>query len=307
MYLTKDLTGQRFGFLTVIRRIENYVTKQGKQLSQWECLCDCGNYTTAYTALLTTGHKKSCGCQKHGKEPIDLTNQRFGKLTVIERVGTRNGSPLWKCKCDCGNEIETITQRLRNGEAKSCGCYIRDWISQRNRKYNKYEIKDNYVIGYTENGEKFFVDIDDLEKIKPYYWKVSSSGYIIAWDKEIKTNIHLHRLIMNCNDENLVVDHIGGSKTINDNRKRNLRIVSQAQNQMNAKRYKNNTSGHTGVRFDKRSGKWLATINFNYKNYWLGLYENYNDAVKAREKAEDEYFGEYGYRNSQKQIQQYAD
>ena len=40
---------------------------------------------------------------------IDLTGQRFGKLTVIEKSGTKNGSVLWKCECDCGNYTEVIT------------------------------------------------------------------------------------------------------------------------------------------------------------------------------------------------------
>lgn len=43
---------------------------------------------------------------------IDLAGQRFGKLTVIEKSGTKNGSVLWKCKCDCdcdcGNYTEVI-------------------------------------------------------------------------------------------------------------------------------------------------------------------------------------------------------
>ena len=37
---------------------------------------------------------------------IDLTDMRFGKLTVIERAPNRNGKTYWKCKCDCGTEKE---------------------------------------------------------------------------------------------------------------------------------------------------------------------------------------------------------
>ena len=40
---------------------------------------------------------------------IDLTGQRFGKLTVIEKSDIKNGSVLWKGKCDCGNYTEVIT------------------------------------------------------------------------------------------------------------------------------------------------------------------------------------------------------
>ena len=53
---------------------------------------------------------------------IDLTGQRFGRLTVIERVGTQCGHPQWRCKCDCGKEVFSLTGDLRKGKTKSCGC-----------------------------------------------------------------------------------------------------------------------------------------------------------------------------------------
>jgi len=52
----------------------------------------------------------------------DLTGQRFGRLVAIERAGTRNGYALWKCKCDCGKETEVISNSLKRGLSKSCGC-----------------------------------------------------------------------------------------------------------------------------------------------------------------------------------------
>lgn len=52
----------------------------------------------------------------------DLSNQRFGKLLVIERVGSNGrGSSIWRCKCDCGNEKIISSSDLRSGRL-SCGC-----------------------------------------------------------------------------------------------------------------------------------------------------------------------------------------
>ncbi len=70
---------------------------------------------------------------------IDLTGQRFGKLTVIEKSGTKNGSVLWKCKCDCGNYTEVITALLRNGSVSSCGCLakLNRCIDIINQKFNR--------------------------------------------------------------------------------------------------------------------------------------------------------------------------
>ena len=54
--------------------------------------------------------------------PLDLTGQKFGKLTVLELSEYGNGYRKWKCKCDCGNICYIPTKTLRNGTAKSCGC-----------------------------------------------------------------------------------------------------------------------------------------------------------------------------------------
>lgn len=68
---------------------------------------------------------------------IDLTGQRFGRLTVIEYVGTVNQKAKWLCKCDCGNEKIVSTKCLRNGETKSCGCYHKDRASVANLTHGK--------------------------------------------------------------------------------------------------------------------------------------------------------------------------
>lgn len=61
---------------------------------------------------------------------LDLTGQRFGKLTVLEECGRKNGSVVWRCKCDCGNEVSVRANSLRKGKTMSCGCYNRDIITK---------------------------------------------------------------------------------------------------------------------------------------------------------------------------------
>lgn len=53
---------------------------------------------------------------------IDLTGQRFGRLTVLERAWSRKGQLFWRCKCDCGRICDVQGSSLRNGRTKSCGC-----------------------------------------------------------------------------------------------------------------------------------------------------------------------------------------
>ena len=58
---------------------------------------------------------------------IDLTGQRFGRLTVLGREGTyrkSDGSTIatWRCRCDCGKETIVLASNLKGGFSKSCGC-----------------------------------------------------------------------------------------------------------------------------------------------------------------------------------------
>jgi hypothetical protein len=58
----------------------------------------------------------------------NLVNQRFGRLIAVEDVGrSKDGQVLWRCPCDCGNEIITKAGQLRQGKAKSCGCLRKDY------------------------------------------------------------------------------------------------------------------------------------------------------------------------------------
>lgn len=63
---------------------------------------------------------------------IDLTGKRFGRLTVISKTTPKRRSTRWLCRCDCGKEVVATSTNLRNGNTKSCGCYIRDLVTERN-------------------------------------------------------------------------------------------------------------------------------------------------------------------------------
>src|SRR5882672_6296640 len=53
----------------------------------------------------------------------------YGRWTLIERVGTRCKSPLWRCRCDCGNIRDVILRHLQRGASKSCGCLRNETIA----------------------------------------------------------------------------------------------------------------------------------------------------------------------------------
>ena len=124
-----DMTGQRYGQLTVIKRGEN--DKHNK--AQWWCQCDCGSPLKLINgAALRRGLVVSCGCNKLKKlkeynesKVVDETGNTYGYLTVLHRAEnttSKDGRAQWVCRCKCGNEIITTGKMLRDGSKLSCGC-----------------------------------------------------------------------------------------------------------------------------------------------------------------------------------------
>lgn len=102
-----------------------------------------------------------------GAHLIDLTGQRFGRLTVLERgedyisppsatgYGDRTVSPRWICQCDCGRRVLVMGASLRRGASRSCGCLrrertiegdLRRWERYRQRKQALQEPPDGQSI-----------------------------------------------------------------------------------------------------------------------------------------------------------------
>lgn len=81
----KDLTGQRFGRLTVIDRAKNHVKPSGKKEAAWNCLCDCGGKSVVVGYRLTTGCTKSCGCLSAEKAAQRLKTHGKSK-TRLHRI-----------------------------------------------------------------------------------------------------------------------------------------------------------------------------------------------------------------------------
>ena len=141
----QNLIGKVFGKWTVLNRAPNTPNRRG---ANWWCQCSCSNQTIKSVRgdQLTRGISTSCGCyaievkvqtgkklaEKYNpingrKNKIDLTGQKFGKLTVLEDTGKRvklgNGTGVvWKCICECGNFCEVTSGHLQSKHTTSCGC-----------------------------------------------------------------------------------------------------------------------------------------------------------------------------------------
>ncbi|MFI3227812.1 MAG: zinc-ribbon domain-containing protein [Clostridia bacterium] len=100
--------------------------------------CKCGNEWKESVVKRING--KGCSiCNLVSPQNVslktprkDITGKRFGRLTVLEHAGVKKES-IWKCQCDCGNEIMVIQTNLMNGKTTSCGCK-RDEVRRNNFK-----------------------------------------------------------------------------------------------------------------------------------------------------------------------------
>lgn len=128
---------------------------------------------------------------------IDLTGKKFGRLTVVKRVGTDNQrNPMWLCKCDCGNEKVIRGNGLKSGNTKSCGCLAKEnaqqrlkflnyktgqyksrlyriWTSMKTRCYN-----DNNSETYKRYGARGITVCDEWrDNFKAFYDWAMANGY----------------------------------------------------------------------------------------------------------------------------------
>lgn len=232
---------------------------------------------------------KNLQLTKQHKRPSRVNNllgQRFGKLVVTSRAPnivyeTNRQIACWYCDCDCGTKNVVVTgNQLRSGHTQSCGCLFKEMMVKRNisnRTQNDYIIdkENNLAIGITSTEDKFVVDLDDLEKIKPYKWHFTRDGYLQAHDfDEKRTTLRLSRIIMDVQGESWVqnqVDHI--NHDLRDNRKCNLRITSASENGKN-KNYK-------CVSYSKSNKKWVARYTVDGKRINLGSYNSEKEALNV--------------------------
>lgn len=245
-------------------------------------------------------------------KPLDLVGQKFNRLLVIERVEDKidansgKHKSRFKCLCDCGNYTIQLGTNIKSGRVKSCGCYHKEVSSKifsestHRKKYNTYDLTGEYGIGYTLKEEPFYFDLENYDKIKDICWYMNSRGYLVGYNSDNSKTIKMHRYIMGLTEnDSQVIDHINSTRKM-DNRKCNLRITSQAKNTINRQTSKTNTSGITGVSFNRRKQKWVAYITYNKKRKHLGYFSSKEEAIIARKEAENKYFKEFSKDNSLK-------
>ena len=312
MKRSEDLTGMKFGLLTVIELDHR---KNGH--AYYKCKCECGNECVVYSYSLKKGNTKSCGCLK--REPADLTGQKFGKLTAIEKV---NNEGYWKWQCECGKQKIIKADSVKSGRTRSCGCLrLEDLTGQKFGKLTAIERVNNegYWKWQCECGKQKIIKADSVKS-----GRTRSCGCLNGKNQLVipegskygkltvikKVGRNKHNYIMyecKCDCGNTVIvkgsslhggttqscgcvatEHIKKMQPIaaNIGRYAGTKIGIISNNKLNS----NNTSGIKGVYYVKSRNKWNASIGFRGKTIHLGQFKNKEDAIEARKKAELKYF-----------------
>jgi len=175
---------------------------------------------------------------------------------------------------------------------------------------NKYRINDGIVyIELKYKGEilETMIDLNDFDLVNSnkgtwgaYYSKGIKSFYCVG---DIKINnkqkrTSMHRLVMNIVESELQVDHIYHNTL--DNRKSQLRIVTQQENNWNLKDIKS-------YRFRKDCNKWISYIKINRKRKHLGYFDNEEDAKQAYLDAKEIYHGIGNNKKSDEEISEFEE
>ena len=271
--MKKDITNQKFGRLTAKEVVR---TLPGKG-NIWRCECECGGEKEVPAAYLLNGHTRSCGClNREREERQDITGRRWGRLTAVRLVryedveGTGKRRAVWLFHCDCGTEKEIPATQVKHGGTRSCGCKTKEHMAT----LRKQDIA----------GERF----GRLTAIRPTDQRDSNGGVI--WELQCDCGNVAYKTVNILKSGRVFSCGCKYRETRSETIKYRKDMVkgTSVSNIVVSKRVRsNNTSGHTGVGLDKRTGKWYAFINFQKKHYNLGLYREKNEAIRARCLAEE--------------------
>lgn len=189
------------------------------------------------------------------------------------------------CKCEwCDKKVlckgycqQHYYQNLRWGE-----------VRRSDKDENEIIVHDDYaeIIIYGTKGiekARTTIDLGDIEKCKLHKWHMNT-GYVST--NLDGSSLRLHRFLINT-PEDLHTDHIDRDKM--NNRKSNLRICTQSENNKNKGKYVNSKYSKRGIW--ERNERYYVYLKFNSKNNYIGAFGGIEDAINARKQAELKFHG----------------
>lgn len=292
----EDLAGVRFGKLEVLEELPAIRDNSGSMRRILLVKCDCGNTSEKKLKYLKNGDTTTCGncvlkeVDKSTKglpifeidpfeDELELIGNKYHEWIVIA-VGFKLGnSRMLKVRCSCGSLNYVSKSVLINFESESCGCASKERIADSHKTHGlagskPYSVWANMRARCNNPNSTFYHNYGGRGICHQESW----NSFEAFWEDMGDTYV-----------EGLELDRIdpNGNYT-----KENCRWADDCIQAYNKRKYNNNTSGKTGVVLNKRSNKWVVTINVNKERLYIGTFINLSDAVSAREEAEIKFYGE---------------
>lgn len=203
------------------------------------------------------------------RKPMNLDGQKFYSLTVLETTEQRNnyGRLLYRCRCECGNEVLATAANLKRGEVKACKRCT--------------HLKQAVDITGQRFGRLVAVKRTNSRRGNTYLWECKcdcGNTCYVALNALRNGNTRscgcLHRESL----PNLFLGHVN---------------MAKFEQRDSGKLRSTNTSGVTGVHWCEDRKLWEAEIGFRGKRYHLGRYADFDEAVKVRKAAEDKLYDDF--------------
>ena len=228
----------------------------------------------------------------------DISGIEFGYLTAIEPTDKRHRKDVvWLCRCRCGTMIEMPATRLILNNTLSCGCIMKEKIKRANKYFGgtslEKSLKDPVTstrsmsgyVGVTRKRDKWqaYITYKRQHISLGVYEKLEDAVKARARGKEAVMEdaaelLKLYEAIHE-NDEELP----SKSTVPKNDVPYEPRVINDQPT--TAARRLDNKSGYTGVSF--RKNKWEARICYNKLRYFLGRFDTQDEAIKARQDAEN--------------------
>lgn len=264
------IEGETYGYLTYLYETERIV-RPSKSPRAGMFRCICGQEVRKPLGEVYQGSITSCGCMKGKATKKDITGQKFNRLTALYSTDVVvNGGYLWTCECECGTIKDIPIGALSSGQVKSCGCAK---ATHGMTKTPAWRAWDSMVTRLKD------------ERCSEWYWDVTADPNWLLPNGEGFINFYRD---MGDPPEGCTLNRIRGAKIYS---KETCEWATLSMQSFDQKRSKANTSGRTGVFFDKSGNKWVAQIKKNYVVTQVYRGESFEEACEARTKAEIEYFG----------------
>lgn len=278
--MLKDYSGQSFGLLKAIERFE-YSDDDTAITAKWKCLCQgCQKETVISHKSLSSNKKKNCGC---GIRTLNYApGKKYGLLTIVSEApkDEKSGTRKVYCKCDCGNPelVSVKTNNLVSGNTTSCGCVgIQNRIKHGMSDTRTYRIHEAMIRRCKPHLKDSFPHHAGKGIRVCERWSLPNGEGFLNFLEDMGE----------CPDK-LSIDRIDVN---GDYTPENCRWADLSVQGYNKGLDPNNSSGKSGVSFYKLQNKWSAEIHYQGKHIRLGMFSNFDDAVKARKEAELKYYG----------------